>query len=86
MQSIHRACCFTLDDFARGVLARMVQVRDGSGTRIAEVKGTILEIEVYPGQRSEWWLVPLKTRRYNDLKCTIEGHAEGGMVGTIVIH
>ena len=43
------------------------------------------EIEVYPNGTAEWWFVPVKTATLNDLKCTIKGHAEAGMVGKITI-
>jgi uncharacterized cupredoxin-like copper-binding protein len=76
---------FSSDSFSRAVFTRKVQVRDKEGTSIAEVKGTIREIEVYPGQKAEWWLVPVKSGIFDDLKCTIKGHAEHGMVGSIVV-
>lgn len=74
---------FSSDGFSRAVFTRKVQVRDREGTSIAEVKGSIREIEVYPGQQAEWWLVPVKSGLFGDLKCTIEDHAERGMVGSI---
>jgi uncharacterized cupredoxin-like copper-binding protein len=52
---------------------------------LTEVKGTIREIEVYPEQQAEWWLVPIKAGTFDDLKCIVKGHAEHGMVGTIVV-
>ncbi len=52
---------------------------------IAEIKGSIREIEVYPQGTAEWWFVPVKAGTFNDLKCTIAGHAEAGMVGTVTI-
>lgn len=76
---------FSSDSFSRAVFTRKVQVRDKEGTSIAEVKGAIREIEVYPGQKAEWWLLPVKSGTFNDLKCTIKGHAEHGMVGSIVV-
>ena len=76
---------FSSDGFARAVYTRKVQVRDAQQNSIAEVKGVVREIEVYPGQRVEWWLVPIKTGSFDDLRCTISGHAEQGMVGRIDI-
>ena len=68
----------------------MVQTRDGKPTTLAEFKGAIREIEVYPGHRAEWWFVPVATGRVADLRCGIVGtdgktHADLGMVGEIVI-
>ena len=68
----------------------MVQTRDGKPTTLAEFKGAIREIEVYPGHSAEWWFVPVATGRVGDLRCGIVGtngktHADLGMVGEIVI-
>jgi uncharacterized cupredoxin-like copper-binding protein len=67
-----------------------VQNRDGKTTTLAEFKGAIREIEVYPGQTAEWWFVPVAAGRATDLRCGIVGadgssHADHGMVGEIVI-
>ncbi len=76
---------FSSDGLAQSVLSRKVQVNDASGTPVAEVKGFIREIEVYPGFKAEWWFVPVKTGTFDDLSCSIAGHTEAGMKGTIVI-
>ncbi len=76
---------FSSDGLSRSVFTRKAQVLGPDGKTIAEIKGTIREIEVYPNGTAEWWFVPVKTAKLNDLKCTIKGHAEAGMVGTITI-
>jgi len=76
---------FSSEGMANAVFTRKVQVNGTDGKPIAEVKGNIREIEVYPGGKTEWWLVPVKTGTFGDLKCTIAGHAPGGMVGTVII-
>ena len=76
---------FSSEGLSRSVFTRKAQVLGPKGKTIAEVKGAIREIEVYPGGTAEWWFVPVKTARLNDLKCTIKGHADAGMVGTITI-
>jgi uncharacterized cupredoxin-like copper-binding protein len=84
---------FTSHAFTQLIYTRKVQVvqeRDGKLTTLAEFKGTIREIEVYPGQIAEWWLVPVATGRVTDLRCGIvdndgKSHADHGMVGEIVI-
>lgn len=73
------------DGLSQSVFTRKVQVNGGDGKALAEVKGHIREIEVYPKGTTEWWLVPIKTGEFGDLKCTIPGHAEKGMLGKIVI-
>lgn len=84
---------FTSHAFSQMVFTRKVQVtqsRDGKTVTLAEFKGAIREIEVYPGQSAEWWLVPIAAGRVTDLRCGITGsdgktHADLGMVGEIVI-
>jgi uncharacterized cupredoxin-like copper-binding protein len=76
---------FSSEGLAQSVFTRKVQVNGPDGKAIAEVKGQIREIEVYPGGKAEWWFVPIKTGTFGDLKCTIPGHSQGGMIGKIVI-
>jgi uncharacterized cupredoxin-like copper-binding protein len=84
---------FTSDAFTQMIFTRKVQVtqqRDGKSVTLAEFKGAIREIEVYPGHAAEWWFVPVATGRARDLRCGIVGkdnksHAEHGMVGEIEI-
>lgn len=83
---------FTSHAFSQLIYTRKVQVvqtRDGKPTTLAEFKGAIREIEVYPGHSAEWWFVPVATGRVTDLRCGImkdgKSHADLGMIGEIVI-
>lgn len=85
---------FTSDEFVARIFTRKVQVTqlqaDGREVTLAEIKGAIREIEVFPGHAAEWWFVPVATGRITDLRCGIvaadrRSHAEHGMVGEIVI-
>jgi uncharacterized cupredoxin-like copper-binding protein len=84
---------FTSHAFSQMVWTRKAQVtqqRDGKSVTLAEFKGAIREIEVYPGHSAEWWLVPVAAGRVSDLRCDITGadgktHAELGMTGEIII-
>ena len=84
---------FTSHAFSQMVFTRKVQVtqqQNGKAVTLAEFKGAIREIEVYPGQSAEWWLVPVAAGRASDLRCDIKTsdgktHAELGMTGEIVI-
>jgi len=76
---------FSSDGLAQSVLSRKVQINNTDGKAIAEIKGTIREIEVYPGFKAEWWFVPVKTGVFHDLSCSMAGHTEAGMKGTIII-
>src|SRR5687768_10397622 len=84
---------FTSHNFSAMVWTRKVQVvqtRADKPVTLAEFKGPIREVEVYPGHAAEWWLVPVAAGRVSDLHCGIKdkdgkSHAEHGMVGEIVI-
>ncbi len=76
---------FTSPGLAQAVYTRKVQINDGNGKPMAEVKGSINEIEIYPGHKAEWWFVPVKAGVFSDLHCSIAGHSEAGMVGKIII-
>ena len=84
---------FTSHAFTQLIFTRKVQVtqvRDGKTATLAEFKGAIREIEVYPGQTAEWWFVPVAAGRVTDLRCGIadkdgKTHADHGMTGEIVI-
>lgn len=64
--------------FAAAVWTRKVE------TRGEEIKGTVREIELKPGGEAEWFLVPVQAGSF-PLECTIKGHAEAGMTGTITV-
>lgn len=76
---------FSAEGFARSIFTRKVQVISNKGKTIAEVKGHINEIEVYPGGKSEWWFIPIKSLESSTLHCSIKGHSEAGMQGFITI-
>ena len=69
---------FSAPGFAAAVWTRKVE------TASAEIKGVIREIELKPGGRAEWFLVPVQAGTFG-LSCTIKGHAEAGMVGRITV-
>ena len=60
--------------------------------KIAEIKGIINEVEVWPGQHLEWWFVPIKTGVFKDLECKVFDentklyHSDMGMKGIITIN
>jgi uncharacterized cupredoxin-like copper-binding protein len=49
-----------------------------------EIKGAIQELELRPNTTAVWVLVPMKPGSYQ-LRCTIPGHTEAGMTGTITV-
>ena len=84
---------FTSVGLAQKVYTRKVQVMDDIGASaktISEIKGAVLEVEVYPGGTTEWWFVPVATGVVTDLHCHIvdkdgKSHAQKGMTGQITI-
>ncbi len=81
---------FTSLEFSDSVFTRKVQVVDDRN-KIAEIKGHIKEIEVFPGFSVEWWLIPIKTGVFDDLHCRVLDkitgleHRDMGMRGKIVV-
>ncbi|MGL5192480.1 MAG: cupredoxin domain-containing protein [Chroococcales cyanobacterium] len=69
---------FTAKDFADASYSSKVEAGK------VEIKGAIHELELKPTAEAEWILTPLKPGTYQ-LRCTIPGHTEAGMTGTITI-
>jgi uncharacterized cupredoxin-like copper-binding protein len=82
---------FTSPGLADRVFTRKVDVKDADGkSTIGEIKGTIREIEVYPGGTAEWWFVPVAAVGTTELYCHVKDedgktHTEKGMVGSVTI-
>jgi uncharacterized cupredoxin-like copper-binding protein len=64
---------------------RKVEITDEAGELVAEVKGSVSEIEVGPGKEVEWFIVPVQTGENLAMECLLEGHQEAGMTGTITV-
>ena len=77
--------------FARSIFTRKIQISVGD-KKIAEVKGIINNVEVWPNHQLEWWFVPIKTGVFKDLHCNVKdtktdlSHSKMGMLGTIIIN
>ena len=82
---------FTSTLFAQSVFTRKIQISI-KNKKIAEVKGIINSIEVWPNHQIEWWFVPIKTGVFKDLHCNVKdtkknlSHSKMGMTGTIIIN
>ena len=81
---------FTSEKFSNSIFTRKIQINKNN-SKVAEVKGIIKEVEVFPHNIVEWWFVPLKTGEFDDLFCKIKDkitqktHNEMGMTGKIII-
>ena len=82
---------FTSILFAKSIFTRKVQV-SLNNKKVAEIKGIINNVEVWPNHQLEWWFVPIKTGVFKDLYCNVKdtktnlSHANMGMTGTIIIN
>ena len=82
---------FTSTLFAKSIFTRKVQV-SLNNKKVAEIKGIINNVEVWPNHQLEWWFVPIKTGVFKDLYCNVKDtktnltHANMGMTGTIIIN
>lgn len=73
-------------EFADKIFTRKVEVKDEKGEMLAEIKGSVREIEVGPKSEVEWYIVPVQTGKNLEMNCALPGHKEAGMVGTITIN
>lgn len=69
---------FTAKDFADGIWSQKVDAGN------IEIKGAIHELELRANTEADWVFVPLRSGTYS-LRCTVPGHTEAGMVGTIQV-
>jgi uncharacterized cupredoxin-like copper-binding protein len=69
---------FTAREFASSSWTQKVDAGN------VEIKGAIQELELRPSTNAAWILVPMKPGNYK-LRCTIPGHTEAGMIGTIIV-
>ncbi|WP_404786955.1 plastocyanin/azurin family copper-binding protein [Altericista sp. CCNU0014] len=69
---------FTAKDFADAIWSQKVDAGN------VEIKGAIHELELRPGSHAEWVFIPLRAGIY-PLRCTVPGHTEAGMVGSLEI-
>lgn len=69
---------FTAKDFADVIWTQKVEAGN------VEVKGAIHEVELKPGAEAEWVFIALKPGTY-ELHCSVPGHTEAGMRGTLSI-
>ena len=73
-------------EFAEKIFTRKVEVKDEKGGLVAEIKGSIREIEIGPMAQVEWYVVPVQSGANLALDCGLEGHKKAGMHGLITIN
>ena len=73
-------------EFVQRIFSRIVEIINPDGTLLAEIKGSVSEIEVGPKSEVEWYVVPVQTGENLIMDCALPGHKEAGMTGTITIN
>jgi uncharacterized cupredoxin-like copper-binding protein len=69
---------------ADAVYTRKVVAKDAAGKVVAEVYGPVRRIEISAGHSVEWWFLPIRTGRFDDVTST-KKLAEAGMRATIEV-
>ena len=62
---------FISEKFSNSIFTRKIQINKNNN-KIAEIKGIIKDVEVFPDNTIEWWFVPIKTGEFSDLYCKVE--------------
>lgn len=79
-----KPCYFGSQALADAVYSRKVVALDATGRTVAEVYGPIRRIEVAAGHAVEWWFLPVRTGRFDDVMST-RALAEAGMKAVIEV-
>ena len=69
---------------ADAVYTRKVVAKDAAGKVVAEIYGPVRRIERSAGNAGEWWVLPVRTGRFDDVTST-KKLAEAGMRATIEV-
>ncbi|HOX67315.1 MAG TPA: hypothetical protein PKV56_05565 [Burkholderiaceae bacterium] len=75
---------FGSQGLADSVYSRKVVALGPDGKVLAEVYGPVRRFELKPGSLLEWWFLPVRTGRFDDVMST-RAHTESGMRATIEI-
>jgi len=76
---------FTSDALATHVFTRKVEVMDKKGKVLAEILGSVHDMELKPGVSVAWYFFPMTKGKNLKLYCHKKNHEAHGMVGTIDI-
>lgn len=74
-----------LNEMGERIFTRKVEIQENDNL-VAEIKGTIREVEVGPGKTVEWYIVPVQTTDEPvEITCELPGHLEAGMRASAMI-
>ena len=76
---------FRAEALATHTFTRKLEVVNAEGETLAEIHGSIHDLELLPGTTVVWYFYPMTNGEALPLYCHKEGHREGGMVGGISI-
>lgn len=76
-----------LNEMGERIFNRKVEITDKDGNLVAEIKGSIREVEVGPKQTVEWFIVPVQpTDGAVEITCELPGHYDSGMHASATIN
>jgi uncharacterized cupredoxin-like copper-binding protein len=75
---------FGSQGLADAIFSRKVVTLGPDGTVLAEVYGPVRRVELKPGSVLEWWFLPVRTGKFDDVMST-KTHTEAGMRATIEV-
>ncbi len=76
----------SLNEMVERVFTRKIEIEDDKGDLVAEIKGSVREVEVGAGKTVEWFIVPVQTTDEPvEITCELPGHYDSGMHASAVI-
>lgn len=75
---------FGSQGLADAIYSRKLVALGADGQVLAEIYGPLRRVELKPGARLEWWFLPVRTGRFEDVMST-RSHTEAGMRATIEV-
>ena len=69
----------SLNEMYERIFTRKVEIEDADGELVAEIKGSVREVEVGPHKTVDWYFVPIQPVSLTEISCELEGHKEAGM-------
>jgi len=75
----------SINEMRERIFTRKLEIETPDGELVAEIKGSINEVEIGPHQTVEWFFVPVQNADDIEITCEIEGHYEAGMHGTVTL-
>jgi len=76
---------FTAEALSTHAFTRKIEVMNANGDTLAELHGSLHDLELLPGTTVAWYFYPMTNGEEMAVTCHKEGHREGGMVGVMTI-